>query len=159
MAVTPSGLAAQLLEEYDGYCALQTLLAREEEALVAMASDRVAAIAGEKECVTRRLQELGSRRVSLLRIQGLSTDAAGMRAWLQGHPDQAAEVGPAWNKLAQKAEITNRQNRTNGRLIDALVLHLQARLSMISSATCANPTYGSNGLADTLRFPAGMRRA
>jgi flagellar biosynthesis/type III secretory pathway chaperone len=159
VAVTQSGMAGQLLEEYEGYCALETLLAREQEALVDVASERVAAIAGEKERVTRKLQELGVRRVSLLQAQGVSGDAAGMRKWLTRHPDLARQIGPTWDMLSDKAETTRRQNQTNGRLIDALVQHLQARLNMISSATCANPTYGPTGMAEMVRFPTGFRRA
>lgn len=159
VALTQSGLAGQLLEEFEGYCALEALLSREQAALVDVASDRVAAIAGEKERVTRRLKELGTRRVALLQAQGVSGDAAGMRKWLSGHPDQAKQVGPTWDRLSEKAELTQRQNQTNGRLIDALVQHLQARLNMISSATCANPTYGPTGMAEIIRFPSAMRRA
>ena len=159
VAVRQSGLAVQLLEEYEVYCTLASVLEREQEALVAAASDRVAAIAGEKERVTRRLGELGSRRVTLLRAQGASGDAAGMHAWLSGHPDQAAQVGPAWARLSAIAETTRQQNKTNGRLIDALVQHLQIRLNVISSATCANPTYGSNGMTEPIRVRAGLRHS
>lgn len=156
-----SGLAGQLLEEYEGYCTLASLLEREQEALIDVASDRVAALAGEKERVTHRLKELGARRVALLQAQGVSGDASGMRAWLTGHPEQARQIGSTWSKLSEKAEQTRRQNQTNGRLIDALVQHLQTRLNMISSATCANPTYGPTGKADVIRFPSGLglRRA
>jgi flagellar biosynthesis/type III secretory pathway chaperone len=153
-----AGLAEQLRQEFDGYCELERLLAREEEALIAVASERVAALAGEKERVTARLQELGHRRVTLLHSQGLSGDASGMQAWLARHPEET-DAAPAWALLTSKVEITRRQNKTNGRLIDALVRHLQARLNLISSATCANPTYGPDGLSKVTRFASAFGQA
>jgi flagellar biosynthesis/type III secretory pathway chaperone len=153
-----SGLTEQLHQEFECYCALEGLLVKEEAALIDVASDRVAALAGEKERVTIRLQELAHRRVTMLRSQGLSGDAAGMQTWLARHPEQA-EAAPAWAQLSSKVETTKRQNQTNGRLIDALVRHLQARLNMISSATCANPTYGADGLSKVTRFPSVFGQA
>jgi flagellar biosynthesis/type III secretory pathway chaperone len=153
-----AGLTEQLREEFECYCSLEGLLVKEEAALIAVASDRVAALAGEKERVTMRLQELAQRRVTTLQSQGLSGDAAGMQAWLSRHPEQA-DAAPAWAQLASKVATTKRQNQTNGRLIDALVRHLQARLNLISSATCANPTYGSDGLSKVARFPSVFGQA
>jgi flagellar biosynthesis/type III secretory pathway chaperone len=153
-----SGLTEQLRQEFECYCALEGLLVKEEAALIDVASDRVAALAGEKERVTIRLQELAHRRVAMLQSHGLSGDASGMQIWLSRHPEQA-EAAPAWALLASKVETTKRQNQTNGRLIDALVRHLQARLNLISSATCANPTYGADGLSKVARFPSVFGQA
>ncbi len=153
-----SGVTEQLREEFECYCTLEGLLVKEEAALIAVASDRVAALAGEKERVTVRLQELARRRVAMLQSQCLSGDATGMHTWLARHPEQAGAV-PAWAQLSSKVETTKRQNQTNGRLIDALVRHLQARLNLISSATCANPTYGADGLSRLARFPSVFGQA
>ena len=153
-----SGLTEQLRQEFDGYCVLEHLLAKEEEALIAVASDRVAALAGEKERVTESLQELAHRRIAMLQSRGLSGDAAGMRTWLARHPERA-EAAPAWELLSSKVVATKRQNQSNGRLIDALVRHLQVRLNMISSATCANPTYGPDGHSRVARFPSALGQA
>lgn len=155
----PLNMLEQLQLECEGYRALEKLLAEEEQALLAMASERVADLAGEKERLTRDLEELAANRATLLARLGVNGTPAGMREWLERHPEQRETAGNAWKQLQLASGRSHRRNESNGRLIGTLLAHVQARLNIISSAGGSNPIYGSNGMAQVLRPPKALGRA
>ena len=140
------GLAEHLREEREGYCRMVDLLREEQAALVDAAVERVASLAGEKERLSLRLRDVAARRNAILSGTGVPGTEQGMREWLKRHPGQASSVESEWKQLTAQAESARRQNSINGRLIAALTQHLQARLNLISAATCACPTYGPDGV-------------
>ena len=142
----PLGLAAQLREEREGYGRMVELLREEQAALIDAAVERVASLAGEKERLAVRLRDVAARRNAILGGTGVPGTEQGMREWLKRHPGQASGVESEWKRLTAQAESARRQNSINGRLIAALTQHLQARLNLISAATCACPTYGPDGV-------------
>lgn len=155
----PPDMSTQLRLEFEGYAAMEDLLLKEEEALLSMQSERVVALADEKEHLTRQLEALAAQRTTLLARHGLAGNASGMREWLASHTEDSKETGLAWNRLQALSECTHRLNNINGRLINALLVHVQARLSVISGPAGANPTYGSNGLTRHAHTPKALGQA
>ncbi|MCC6473520.1 MAG: flagellar protein FlgN [Burkholderiales bacterium] len=148
-------LAARLSEENLGYERMLELLREEEAALLEGAVERIAGLAGEKERLSVRLRDAAARRSAILTGSGLPGTEQGMREWLARHPGQSSGVQSEWQRLSARAEAARRQNGINGRLVTALAQHLQARLNLISAATCANGTYGPDG---STRFDRGPGR-
>lgn len=151
-------MAECLGEELQAYHLLEQLLAKEESALLEVASDRVAALAAEKEPLVQRLGALSGWRASALRAEGLAPDAAGMCQWIERHPEPHA-TALAWKNLVSCADRARRRNELNGRLIRGVVHHLQVRLNLLSSAVCANQTYGADGHTRLFRAPIPLAKA
>ena len=128
-----------------------TLLRQEQAALVSADVDALLAISNSKIKLSDQLNALARDRVSMLVHAGYAADAAGVAGWLAQQPPTVADQ---WQRLLQGAQLAQRLNQTNGKLIQTHLQHNQQALNALLGAANRADVYGPDGQSRSGTAPA-----
>ena len=116
------------------------VLQREQEALISADIQPLPSIAETKQQLAEQLNGLARERAATLASAGFAADAVG--GWLAGQPQAVRDT---WQKLLEQAQIAQRLNQTNGKLIQTHLQYNQQALSTMMNAANAAGVYGPDG--------------
>ena len=135
---------AQLVAESNAWQALLTALEQEEQALVDGEADLLPKLIANKMKHLQTLNNLARERHNDLLARGLSSDPAGMNAWLaqQGKPGIHAQ----WEKLQTMEQQAQALNQRIGMLIDMRLNSTRQALNvLVQAATSKGGLYDQAG--------------
>ncbi len=121
------------------------LLDEEQCALKENRIDAVSGLTAEKARQLGALARHAAQREARLKSEGCTTDAAGMRAWLDaraGIPGLAS----AWTLVAQLAGEAREKNEVNGWLVSIQMQHTGRQLAFLAKMASNEPTYSADGV-------------
>jgi flagellar biosynthesis/type III secretory pathway chaperone len=122
------------------------LLDEERAALTAGLAARLEEIVAEKINQVQALELCARRRDERLRALGFAPGQRGLMACQAAHP-QGARLRALWNRIAEQAAAARDGNALNGRLIEARLQQVQARLAQLASTAGEAVGYGADGRA------------
>lgn len=137
-------LTTKLVAESAAWQALLAALEQEEQALIDGEADRLPKLIAAKLTHLQTLNQLAGARHKELLASGLSSDPAGMDAWLarQGKPELHAQ----WEKLQMLDQQAQALNQRIGVLIDMrLNATRQALNVLVQAATSKGGLYDQAG--------------
>jgi flagellar biosynthesis/type III secretory pathway chaperone len=121
---------AQLVEqEHNALARLNQLLVEEYAILRQRELERLETIADSKIEVISLLEQCERDRHSLLQSAGLKADKAGLEAMLDR--DLSGELSRRWDALLEQLAACQRQNFTNGQIMEASRRNSQRILSIL----------------------------
>jgi flagella synthesis protein FlgN len=119
------------------------LLEEERKALTGTQADRLPDIAKEKAALVGQLNQLETRRDTLLIKNGFAKGRSGIEAWLASLPNASSDRH-RWTELLKLAAQARDGNETNGKLINILLKQNQDALSVLLSGG-TDSIYGADG--------------
>lgn len=139
MSLPPAGILQSIETERDALRAFVVLLEREQQTLLAPATDPLLELAGEK---TRAAETLSAG--AGWRRQLFPADPSAIEPWLKRNAPGAIGV---WHDLLRLAAHASQLNQLNGELIQVRLRYNQQALHALVGATQqAAVLYGPNGL-------------
>ena len=153
MPGTPSGshLAyfSSLQHELLAFKQFHSLLLTEQDALVTGDTDRLLALAQQKNQKVIELTQLADSRNTYLSQHAGSAQENRMEAWLTSlAPTEQAGVAKIWGELIELARNAKIQNQLNGQLIQTRLANNQQALKVLLSANVTSSNlYGKDGQA------------
>lgn len=131
-------------------------LQQEQMQLVALETEQLAALSGEKNRLINQLTTLTASRYAVLRTLDHAPNEDGMRAWLAKTAGTAVNTAAAkvWQDLMTVAEAGKEINRINGILISKQLTRNQAALNVLRGASDSSATnfYGPDGQSSLPNF-------
>lgn len=119
------------------------LLEEERKALTGAQADRLPDIAKDKAALVGQLNQLETRRDTLLTQSGFAKGRSGIEAWLARAPNTDSDRH-RWTELLKLATQARDGNETNGKLIHLLLKQNQEALSVLLSGG-TDSIYGADG--------------
>lgn len=107
-------------------------------------TDRLVALAQEKNDVASKLAALAKQRNSALTALGLNSDRSGIEAWIERRPSDTRTRG-IWSRIVALASEASELNRVNGELIR---IRMQSNAQVLAAMQGASRTlhlYGPDG--------------
>lgn len=144
-----------LASETTHVVALVELMKQEQQLLVALDADGLAALTPKKNALLAELAALSKQRHAALSAAGCEGAEAGMEPWLAvaGNPEARAQ----WERLLDVSREAKELNRVNGMLISKQMAHNQGVLNALRTpaGAAAGTMYGASG--QTLGVGASKR--
>jgi flagellar biosynthesis/type III secretory pathway chaperone len=116
-------------QEHDALLRLNQLLVEEYAILRQRELDRLEAIAESKIEVITQLEQCEVDRRQLLQAAGLKADKAGLEAMLDR--DTSGDLSRRWDALLEQLALCQRQNFTNGQIMEASRRNSQRILAIL----------------------------
>lgn len=133
-----------LAQEAEAVRLFSELLRSEHQALISNDTDKLPALADEKEKIAFRLKDFSEQRNAELRFQGCSADAEGMGEWRVKYPDEKGIAG-LWDAILLKAREAKELNSVNGELIKIHMDYNGKALEILRHGNDPLELYGSDG--------------
>lgn len=124
------------------------VLKQEQQVLVAGDIDRLMPLVDQKSSIAARLGRFAEIRNKALTAAGLTSDRAGIEAWLKGRQMNTTVRGN-WKKLLALTAEAQPLNETNGKLIAMRLQHNQQALNVLLAASNQAILYGPDGQTKT----------
>jgi len=137
-------LIAALRAEEVALQEFKTLLASEQNAIIAGDIESLNAISQSKLELVERLNRLSAERMQGIAALGLSADRTSMEGWAE---KAGSEALTAWHEMLDAAQAAHQANKINGTLIQTHLQHNQQTLSALLAAANQASLYGPNGQA------------
>jgi flagellar biosynthesis/type III secretory pathway chaperone len=137
-------LAKLIAEESGALVALEKLLQKEYELLLANDMDGFEKLIGERQECIGTLLRLDDHRRTLCRMMGLPADPTGIEQLLRCC-DRDGSLRERMDALAVTAAQCRALNDRNGALVTARLQRVQSFLQILSGDTANSSTYGPRG--------------
>jgi flagella synthesis protein FlgN len=133
-----------LAQEAEAVRLFSELLRNEHQVLTCDDTDKLPALADEKEKIAFRLKDFSEQRNAELRVQGCSADAEGMGEWRAKYPAEK-DVAELWDAILSNAREAKELNRVNGELIKIRMDYNGRALEILRHGNDPLELYGSDG--------------
>jgi flagella synthesis protein FlgN len=143
-----SGFQGIVASEADFVGQFIRLLEQEKTYLSVGQTEALTGVAGEKERLATKLNDLTQQRARYLLDQGFSPDRQGMESWSNKHPEQKETIA-AWNRTLSLSEQAKELNRLNGQLIHLHMQYTGQALDILLRKESRLDLYGPDGRSTT----------